>query len=233
MSFKYSLIPNKLTPDPDDYLAVPQDTVIKTKEDIIKEITGEGSILKETESYAVVNAFFKRIADNLEQGIGFSCEYFTIKPAIQGVFMSEDDHFDDERHLKYPNLYPSEKLKLAVEKMDVTRVSPTTHNPTPKRFYDIISDTTNDRVTPGSTAELHGERLKVETEDEAQGVYFIHAESREETKVERYHTNYPKTLMIIVPSTLQPGTYQLEVRNTPYRVKTLKTGVLDYLLTVE
>lgn len=44
----YSLHDNVLTPDPDDRMAIVQDTTKCTVNDLVEDITGEGSILKPT-----------------------------------------------------------------------------------------------------------------------------------------------------------------------------------------
>ncbi len=88
---KYSLYDNPITPDPTDFMAVVQDSEKVTVEELIKEVTVPGSILKETECVAVFHAILKALGKKLHEGKGFTSEYLVLDHSIKGVFTSEDD----------------------------------------------------------------------------------------------------------------------------------------------
>jgi len=82
----YSLHVNHLTEGEHDYRAVAQPLENYKIEDIVRQITGRGSILKDTECIAVIHDFFRVIGENLVEGKGFTSEYFRIFPSIAGKF---------------------------------------------------------------------------------------------------------------------------------------------------
>ena len=65
---KYALYPSTITKGEDDHLAIPQGRINSNIEEIIHQITGPGSILKETECVAVIHDFFNVISGNLKEG---------------------------------------------------------------------------------------------------------------------------------------------------------------------
>lgn len=78
-------------------------------------------------------------------------------------------------------------------------------------YTDTNSRERNGLVTSGGMGELAGHRLKFDPTDENQGIYFV-AEDGSATKVDVVGLNKPAALMFIVPDTLAPGDYTLEVR---------------------
>jgi hypothetical protein len=76
MKISFVLHPNPITSDPDDRRAMVVNRTTFSVDDVIKQITGEGSILKGIECYAVVDAFMSRIGQNHADGVGFQSENF-------------------------------------------------------------------------------------------------------------------------------------------------------------
>ena len=227
------LIENQMTATPDDYMAIVQDAVSNGRDEIIKEITGPGSILKDTECNAVLSAYFNQLVENLEKGIGYRDEYITISPTVQGVFNSEDDRFDQVRHSIYPNISPGAILKEAVKKIKVTTVEGSERRPVIKELYDILSGTSNERITKGGVIELYGDFLKVDTTDENQGIFLENPADGTEIKLDRIHNNFPKKLSVIVPADLAAGSYRLKVKASLPSTKSVRTGTLDATILVE
>ena len=96
---KYSLYPNVLTTDdPDDQVARPVEVITRNLNDLVKEVTGKGSILKPTEVKAVIDAYWEAIHDFITKGEAYSDDYISIRFDISGVFQDKDDQFDSERH---------------------------------------------------------------------------------------------------------------------------------------
>lgn len=57
----YILIDLKLTAEENDFSAIPAKTIYKSRQEIVHEVVSqEGTILKETETNAAVNAFFNK-----------------------------------------------------------------------------------------------------------------------------------------------------------------------------
>ena len=111
--------------------------------------------------------------------------------------------------------------------------------PHPIEYRDIGSDTTNDTVTVGNIGQLSGSRLKFDPAEADEGVYFV-ATAGGETKVPPtdVQTNEPAKVIFLIPATLVPGTYNIEVRARQGKppsgpdTRELRIGRLDPVLTV-
>jgi hypothetical protein len=232
MALKYALFDNKMTEDPDDYMAIIQEAQNKNLDDIIKQITVAGSILKETECRAVIRDFLKKLAENAQEGIGFLNDYFSINFSIQGVFKDADDRYDPKRHSILMNLTANTELKKSLDFIKVEKVSPNIPQPIVHQLYDMLSNTTNATLSGNGMAEIKGEKLSINTAEADEGIFLINVATATETKVSLIHNNEPKKLQFLVPTGLQAGTYKVEVRNRAHRGKDIRKGVLGVDLTV-
>lgn len=230
--FKFALFRNHLTGNKNDYLGVPQSTKNKSTEDIIQQITHPGSILKETECAAVINDFFKAIASNLQEGVGFTNEFIRISPGVTGVFNGINDQFDPTRHHKQVNIVGGKELKAAVEEMLVEKVAASVRQPEINSVYDLKSQQNNAALTPGHMIELSGSLLKVDIELADEGIFLVNTADGSEIKIAQIHTNLPSKLSGMLPDSLVPGGYNLIVRNRPEGNKNLMSGSFAEDLTV-
>ncbi len=232
----YSLVDNPLTVDnKEDCRAQVQDYTYRQIEDIVNQITVPGSILKDTECVAVINAFLKAITANLEAGIGFECDYLALSQSIAGVFVDKNDRFDANRHRVRLNLRVGEPTKAVLKRVPVSKVKANVLLPEPEGVYDRKSRTTDQIITAGHSADLTGERLKIEnTDDPQQGVFLVNTQKKEEIKITYLHQNTAKTLQVEWPDTLKSGQeYRLEVRTTINGSQAVRTGTRATLLTVK
>ena len=228
----FSLHDNVLTPDPLDHMAVVQDTPKCTTQDLVEDITGEGSILKPTECNAVINAVFMALGKRLRQGQGFISEYLLIDRSISGVFTDDADRFDPERHQIKTNVRLGSTLAKLAEQSPVKKVPAIKKLPVLENFRDMKSKTLNDRLTPGSFAEIHGKDLKINDPDNPdEGVFFIDRQGKA-SRVAEVSNNYPSKLTVEVPDKLPAGEYFLEVRTVRRNTKTMRTGRLNETLVV-
>jgi hypothetical protein len=222
---KYALYPNPLTKRGNDFKAIAQSFEIISIEDIIRQITIPGSILKETECAAVIHDFFKAIAHNLEEGRGFASEYIRIHPKVTGVFTGKVDLFDPERHSKELSIFPKKVFKDAVDKMKLQKVEASVLQADITAVYDLKSQQTDTLITPGNLIEVLGSKLKLNTELADEGMFLINNTDGSEIKIQHLHTNLPGKLSAMLPDNLPSGSYSMEVRKRPERNKTLVTGV--------
>lgn len=231
----YSLVDNPLTDDQEDCRAQVQSYVYRQTEDIVNQITVPGSILKNTECVAVINAFLKAITANLEQGIGFECDYLALSQSIAGVFVDKNDRFDAQRHRVKLNLRVGEPMKAALMRVPVTKVKANVLLPEVEGIYDRKSRTTDQMLTAGHSAEVTGDRLKVENTDDAQqGVFLVNTQKKEEIKIPYLFQNTAKMLQVEWPEALKSGQeYRLEVRTTINGSQTVRTGMSKVVLTVK
>ncbi|MFN8255392.1 MAG: DNA-binding domain-containing protein [Bacteroidales bacterium] len=232
MKINYVLHPNLITSEPDAHRAIIVNRTTYSVEDVVKQITGEGSILKETECNAVIDSFFKRIGQNLAEGICFHSDYFSVGIEISGVFVSDKDKFDAERHLIYPNLNPGKPWKELLSNVKPEKVTAEENKPRPEMLIDLKSKTNNQVLSPGGMAELQGALLKVDETMQDEGIFILSTNGGGETRVSYLYMNFPKSIQFEIPETLAKGSYKIEVRNRAHSAKNLRTGVLGFTLNV-
>lgn len=231
MALQYALYNNHLTSE-DDFTAKVQKLKTNSIEDIVELMTAEGSILKTTECNAVIIDFFRVLAQRIAKGEGFGSQYMSITPTIRGVFDSLDDVYDAERHSVVINLNAGKMLKEALNQIELIKVKaskPT--QATINTYLDVMANSATS-LSKGGLGELKGEHLKIDTEQADEGVFIINTANNQATKVSRLHQNLPSVLQFVVPNSLAAGSYAIEVRNRPFRVKELRTGKLNTTLTV-
>lgn len=225
MSIKYSLIPNHLTDDPEDHMAIVQDQRSRTIDDIIDEIADRGSTVTKADILSVVEEYQAVIAKFLENGDRINTPLFKTSASISGVFTDKTDSFDRSRHYVRLNVNPGSRIGEIAEKLPVEKVSATRVEPVLEFFKDFASDT-QDTITPGGAAELQGSHLKVDSSDDDQGVFFI-ASDGTETKVDTIMRNKPANLIFMIPDTLTSGDYEVEVRTIIYGHNDITKGDLE------
>lgn len=212
----YSLYDNHFTADDaEDCLARPVNVQINSRDNLIREITGPGSILKPTESNAVLDNYWQTIADYIREGQAYSDDYISIRFGISGTFQNEDDRFDPERHAVIVSALLKSAVSNATMDVPLRKVDSQRITPEIDSIFDWGSETNDERLTPGDVLEIKGSNLKIHDNiDGEEGVFFIHQEDGSEFEAEQYRTNEPKTLSLRIPDALTAGTYRIEVRNT-------------------
>ncbi len=77
-------------------------------------------------------------------------------------------------------------------------------------------------------AQVTGYRLNFDPADTSQGIFFVNGSA---TRVSIVGKNNPSELMFLVPASLTPGDYMLEIRSTMGN-GAVRTGVLAHTLTI-
>ena len=228
---KYSLYENRLTTDVDnDFIARPVDFKINSREQLVKDITGPGSILKPTETNASIDAYWNNILNYIRRGEGYRDQYVTVKLEMGGVYITTNDRFDRDRHSLVVNLIPSSILTDASQEVKPEYVKAEPNVPVVDEVYDWMSDSTNTSLTPNGVLMIKGSALKIHEEPD-EGVFFINQSNGAEVKADAPRDNEPQTLRLIVPA-LDPGEYRIEIRNTTRNGQTLRIGLFEPRLTV-
>ena len=230
---EYKLIDNGFTKDdPNDRIGKPVNVKINRENNLVDAMTREGSILKRTEVLAVWHNAWQRIKEMIGAGEAYSDDFISLGFNISGVFIDDNDAFDPQRH----TLTLSTKLKgdllKALDGVVLKKVDGNAIEPEIEDVYDWGTDTNNAQLTPGGVVEIKGEDLKMyDTLPGEEGVVFINQADGTEFLVNAFRTNIPKTLTLRVPA-LPAGNYRIEVRNTSYNGKTLRTGLFAPILAV-
>ena len=230
MPIKYALYPNEMTSDPNDQMAQVQQENAYTLDDLIDIMTREGSTVTQVEASSVLEQFFKALLEAIKSGRPIVTSMFTISVSIRGVFVNIQDRFDNKRHHARLNISPGPRFRDVLKELTFTKVTANKPLPTLLTFKDVSSASSNDTLTSGGVGELLGSRLKINTDDADEGIYFI-AEDGTETKVTTFIRNKPSELIFMIPANLNAGNYQAVVR-AKLGSKTLKEGVLTHELVV-
>lgn len=231
MPLKYALFENHLTPEPDDYMAVVQNYVAKTQDDVINLMISRGSTVTRAEALSVMEEYGLATEQLLKDGYGINTPLFNLSPSIQGIFNGSDDSFDRNRHTVKINITPGIRIKGVVGTISVEKVKGASPKPDPMYLDDVASATRNDVVTPGNIAVLKGSRLKYDEADPTQGIFFV-ALNGTATKVAAVSRNKPSELHFLIP-VLPVGEYSVEVRVMFKNTKELKVGWLNSNVTVK
>lgn len=209
------------------------DVSVNSREDLIGKITGPGSILKPTETDAVIDNYWQTITEYIRDGEAYSDDYIRTRFSISGVFQNEVDQFDPERHEVLVSIVLKDSVAEAANNISVQKVNGRNIVPEIERIYDWGSETNDETLTPGDVLEITGNHLKLYDNLEEEGVFFVNQSDGTETNADQIRTNEPKTLTLRIPDGLAACTYRLEVRTTSRTGDTLRTGIFTTELTVE
>lgn len=225
MTLRYGLIPNHLTNDPNDYIGIVTNNETVTFETIIEQMIGKGSTVTKAEALSVIEEFEYAVVEAVKNGNSVTTKLFKINPSVSGVFNNKSDGFDPSRHAIRLNLNAGTRLREAISDIELKKVEITSPQPVVLQFIDLKTNVANESFTPGQIASIRGSLLKFNPEDRAQGIFFI-ADDNTETRVENTVKNKPSELLFFVPDGLNSGTFQVEVRNIPHKLKTIRKGRL-------
>jgi hypothetical protein len=232
MKINYVLHPNLMTAEPYSFKAMAVKRTTYNIDNVVEQITGEGSILKITECYAVIDAFLRQVGFNLKEGICFHSEYFSLSPEISGVFNDDKDKYDPERHQVYPNVKPGKTWKENMANAKLEKMVADENKPQIENVIDMKTKTIDQSLSPGGMAEIRGQLLKIDETANDEGIFIISENGGGETKVSYLYENFPKTLQFEIPEGLTAGNYKIEVRNRAHKGKAVRIGILNYSLNV-
>jgi hypothetical protein len=224
----YYLLDNPVTPDPTDFRAQPVANGSKDIDDLVEYMIARGSTVTKAEAKATLQELLEASTHFLREGYNLNLPLFKAGFSITGVFKSEDDTFDPNRHQLNINLLLGGELKDVPQQIKLVKVEGNPSLPLPKTVFDVGSQTLNDRLTPGGTVKVTGKRMKIDASQPTQGVFLING--NKPVPVTTLVTSRPSELVMVLP-TLPKGTYTLEVRGTVNGAE--RSGQLPVPLTVK
>ena len=231
---QFSLSENLLTPDPNDYIAVPANVRVYHFEEVLQRINIRYTGLTPTQLLAASKELFEEIGLIVENGDGVNTPIVNIYPGMAGVYNGATDNFDPKRHRCRANLTAGTQLNAAVKKIKTEKIVVPEALPYILEVKDILSGTVNEILTPGGVIQLRGCKLKLAPELPDDGIYLTE-ENGSVTKLPVLVENKPARLMAMIPADLPQGIYTLEVKasaTTSKPLKTPKTGIYNKHLIV-
>ncbi|MFA8433956.1 MAG: DUF4469 domain-containing protein [Marinifilaceae bacterium] len=231
MPIPFILRKNYLTERKDDYTAKPVTFDSLNQEQLVKKVVERHSSLNEADALIAVRAYESIIAEELKAGHNIVTPMCNIRLSISGVFDREVTEFDPVLHRLKLNYTPGIDFKKIPEQIELVKISAAEVLPVIEFFEDTTTKTQNEKISPGGAAKISGSKLKVNEADTDEGVFFI-AQDDTSYRVTTFLRNMPSDAIFMIPETLTPGKYHLQVRSK-MDGKTLRIGELDFELTVE
>jgi len=232
MSINYVLLENRLTTDPDDYMARVQPVGTADMETIIERMIQQGSTVTRADIVSVLEDYHTAIENLVLEGMNVNTPLANFGVSIKGIFQGVTDTFDPARHQLSAAVTAGARLRKTLrERGQVAKQETAKATPNLLEYVDLNTGERNGPLTPGGMGEIIGHRLKFDPTDLQQGIFFI-AEDGTETRVAIVGQNKPGDLMFLVPDSLTSGEYRLEVRTVFKGGSEIRSGALDVTLTV-
>lgn len=206
------LRPNLLTKeDKTDFIAVPITNGSVGVEEIIDSIKQDGMEVTKETALNVIQRYNGKVIELLQNGHNVNTGLVYLQPTIKGVFF--DKTWNPEKHKVNIAVTLGQALRKAIEQVVVEILGTQSDIAEILSIIDKFTGKTDGSLTKGKVSELKGSHLKVVGEHPSIGIKFRNIDNNAETKVDTADivTNSPSQLMIMVPTTLEAGQYELSV----------------------
>ena len=232
------LYENYLTTDPNDYTArVNSEKTIGVNEICQSAVTRGGADISAKAMKHAAELFLDEMNYQIFDGYSVNVGYFTATAAIQGVFNSPMEKFNQEKHRLLIQYTQGEITRRGLSDVEVDVLGVATNGSYIAQVTDIRSGTVNELLTPGRNLRIAGNKIKIAGDEYVLGVYFVNTTSEARTRVDEIDivTNNPSEVLVVIPN-LPAGNYRLEIMtrfSTGNLLKTINTIVFDKVLVVE
>jgi hypothetical protein len=230
MTIYFSLYKNNLSNEANQYRAVVQPTGTVTLDGVIDRMLMHQSTVTRPDILAVLDNYYTAVQGLLLEGFNVVTPGANYRASVKGSFDGQSDSFSPSRNAVEVTINPGLKLRRAIrERASVQKQEANERRPNLVDYLDLNSGELNSLVTPGGMGQVVGYRLKFDPADPTQGLFFIGDSG--DTRVDIVGKNTAVELMFLVPASLIPGNYTLELRTTMGN-HTIRTGTLAASLTV-
>ena len=235
---KAYLYDNALTKDnPDDLIArVSSERSLSVKDICESAATRGGADISAAAMEHGVNLWLKEMGYRLCDGFSVNTGWFTASTHIKGVFDSPGEKFDPQKHTVLFEFHQGAQLRKELDSVEVQIEGMADASLSISQVIDVKTGSINDLLTPDRNLRIHGYKLKIAGDNEANGVYFINQDTQEEIKVDPTDivTNNPSELVVVIPG-LAAGTWKVKVTTqftNSVLLKEPRSVVFDKPLTV-
>lgn len=238
----YDLVEYAMTTDvTNDYIAKVKTANSITIEDIASSIAADRTDLREDTIIMVANLIADKVRQYVCQGNTVVTGVSVLKPTITGTFTGSTGNFGDNNACKV-SISPCSALRDDID--EVTPIFTGNVKSNGGAYIGLVTDRrsglTDGTITPGGAIVITGTKIKCLAADgETAGVVrFTNIETNEETVVDTgdFVSNNPSEVVVIVPSTLTSGTYNLTIEtyfsNNSTMLKEARVITYDQTLTV-
>ncbi|QZO94594.1 DUF4469 domain-containing protein [Riemerella anatipestifer] len=221
-TLKAWLRPNLLTKDdPNDFVAVPLLGGSLGITEIIEALKKEGMEIQTETAVDIITRFNRKASELVLNGYSVNTGLVYMHPAIKGVFY--DKTWDKEKHSVYVNVNQGTDLRKAAND---TKVEILGEQSSPMSVFGITDKATgkaDGNLTKGKNAEIKGTYIKIDGNNPKNGIVFKNLDNQNEVKLSAEHIvlNEPSRLLILVPTDLEAGNYELSITTQYSNSKTL------------
>lgn len=200
------------------------DRTLTVSEVAQRAVSRGGATMTAEEIVRGFNELMEEALYNVCDGYAMLTDYFKMSLKIEGTFADTKDEFDSTRHkLKFcftaTDTMREELSNISVEIDRIAEVGPTIAH-----VINNYNGETNSTITPGHVITIEGDRIKISGDDTSCGVYLIASDGTEtQLSGNSILTNEPKNLMVLVPTDLAAGTYNVRV-TTQYSTSKYNTS---------
>lgn len=229
--------PNFMTEDPDDYRGYVVTNGSYNLDDVIRMVKEEGVETSEATIKASVTRVNRKAAQLAVSGHNVNTGLVYLQPMIKGRFY--DTVWDPARHSVYVVATQGADIREALADVEVRILGEKGEAMQLFTITNLVNGNTDGYLTRGRNAEIKGNAIKIDGEDESVGLFFTKTDTKEAVKIpeEFIVVNEPSRVIILVPDTLEPGEYEVSI-TTQYGYgrnlrKTPRTSILPLPVVVE
>lgn len=211
------LYDNPLTGRPGDYCAKVRATGTLHNADIAERIVAERSEYRKETILHILNLADQKKMEAIASGKSVVDGIGQYQLSVQGVFYGAKAQFNPEKHNLSVICTIGTRLRKMLNQIKLEIGGLARTGPVVNTVTDITLQSVNGRITSSAPLLLNGSGLKIQGENEANGVYLTSQESGAPLKIAVIH-NTPSQLILQLPP-LPDGIYTLSV-TTQYCVGT-------------
>lgn len=181
-----------------------------TLDDVLSEMKKEDTGLrKETLAHAV-DLFHRKLAELVLNGYSINTGLFRMVPQFKGLV--EDGVWNPETNHIYILMQQDKVLREAIAETSVKILGEKGAAAYILGAQDTATRATDGSATPGRTFRLKGKNIRVTGDDESVGVYLIDSDgTKTKLDMDRIVTNNPSQVIVLLPSDLAEGSYELQI----------------------
>ena len=206
---KYYLVDNKLTEE-DNYSARVLTERTVNQEALIEKMLSKRNLVSKTDIVAVLNSYYEEIIQCIQEGDSLNLPLVNIGYSISGVFDTEDDNFNPDKHKLHVNLNGGKLVNEIKHQIPLKKVIAPSVGTTINTFKDITTQTINTTITPSGIFELNGFRLRIAGDQPEVGLYLV-AENGTETQINYIAQNSHRKIIGQLPA-LASGVYRIRIK---------------------
>ena len=205
------LYDNPLTKREGDYVARPRITGTLHNEEIAARFVNERSEFRLETILNILNVCDQIKAQAIAEGKSVVDGVGEFLISIQGSFDGETDSFDpDENSLKV-NYKMGKTIRNILENQVVVQTNgAATVGPVINSVEDSMTKSLNSQLSPNGVLVINGSCLKIQGDNEENGVYFVPVGGGDPIKAAYLALNMPSQLVVPIPN-LSDGTYRVRV----------------------